>query len=103
MISLMFLRCVACRLQNIKIREDTFTPESITDIAKEEILGWFEHICHMQIDNIVRQAYKQDFKGQRKKERPLKRWRDKIRNDTGPPLLTPEQHAINRTEWREDN
>ena len=50
-------------------------------------------------DNIVRQVYKQDFKGQQKRGRPLKRWNDQIRNDTGLPLLTTERHAINRTEW----
>ena len=88
------------RQQNFKIREDTFTPESITDVNRHTILRWFGHVCHMQRDNIVRQAYKQDFKEQQKRGRPLKRWCDQIRNDTGFPLLTAEQHTINRTEWR---
>ena len=79
-------------LQNIKIRKDIFTPEFITDVIR--------HICHMQRDNIVRQAYKQDFNGQQKRGRPLKRWSDQIRNDTGLTLLTAEWHAINRTEQR---
>ena len=85
----------ARRLHNIKIREDTFTPESITDVIKHRRLRLFGHVCHMLRDNIVRQAYKQDFKGQRKRGRPLKRWSDKIRNDTGLLLLTAEWHAIN--------
>ena len=51
-------------------------------------------------DNIVRQGYKHDFNGQRKRGRPLKRWSDQIKNDTGLPLVTVERHAINRTEWK---
>ena len=50
----------ADRLQNIKIREDTFTPESITDITKKNVfLGMFA-VCK---DNIVRQVHKQNLKG----------------------------------------
>ena len=47
----------------------------------------------MQGDNIVRQSYKQDFKGQRKRGRPLKRWSSHTRNDTGLPLLREDQHG----------
>ena len=46
------------------------------------------YVCRMQRQNIIRQAYKQDFKGQRKRGRPLKRRIDQIRNNTGHPLLT---------------
>ena len=88
------------RLQNIKIRENTFTPESITDVIRHKRLRWFGHICCVQRDNSVRQAYKQDFKGPWKRGRPMKRLNDQIRNDTALPLLTAERHAVNRTEWR---
>ena len=86
----------ADKLQNIKIREDTFTPESITDVIRHRRRRWFGRVCCMQRENIVRQVYKQDFKGQQKRGRPLKRWSDQIRNDTRLPLLTAEWHAINR-------
>ena len=79
--------------------ENTFIPESITDVIRQRRLRWFGHVCHMR-DNIVSQAYKQDFKGHQKRGRTLKRWSDQIRNDTGLSLLTAERHAINRTEWR---
>ena len=46
----------ADRLQNIKIREDTCTPESITNVIRHRRLRWFGHVCHMQRDNIVTQA-----------------------------------------------
>ena len=59
------------RLQNINNREDTFTPESITDVIKH--IRWFGPVCCMQRDNIFRKAYKQDFKRQRKRGRPPKR------------------------------
>ena len=100
-----FLRAIigvtrADRLQHIKIREDTFTPESIRDLIRHKGLSWFGHVCRMQRYNIVRRAYKQDFRGQWKRGRPLNKWSDQIRNDTGLPLLTAERHAINRTEWR---
>ena len=45
---------------------------------------------------IVRQAYKQDFKGQQKRGKPLKRWSDQFRGDTGLRRLTAEQYAVNR-------
>ena len=51
-------------------------------------------------DNIVRQAYKQYFNGQRKRERPLKRWSDQMISVTRVLLLTAERHVVNRTEWR---
>ena len=71
------LRAIICvnradRLHNIKIREDTFTPESITDVISHRRLRWFAHVCRMQKNNIVKQTYKQDFKGQQTGGRPLK-------------------------------
>ena len=104
---LRFLRCAACRLLEVlpgltdyKISKSERTPLPLnlsTDVIRHR---WFGHVCRMQRDNIIRQAYKQDFKGQQKRGRPLKRWSDQIRNDTGLPLLTAERHAINRTEQR---
>ena len=86
----------ADRLQNSKIREYTFTPESIIDVIRHRTRRqWFGHVCCMQRDNIIRQANKQNFKGQQKIGRLLKRC-DQIRNDTWLPLLTAERHAINR-------
>ena len=79
------------RLQNIKIREDIFTLESIMEVIRQRRLRWFGHVCRVQRDNIVRQA------GPPKRGRPWKRWSDQIRNDTGLLLLTAEQHATNRT------
>ena len=32
------------RLQNIKIREDTFTPEFITDVIRHRRFRWFGHV-----------------------------------------------------------
>ena len=48
---------MADRLRNIKIREDTLTPESITDVIRHRRLSWFGHVRRMQKYNIVRQAY----------------------------------------------
>ena len=67
----------ADRLQNIKIREDTFTPESITDVVRYMRLRWFGHVWACL-------PY-------------AKKWSDHIRNDTGLPLLTAERHAMHRT------
>ena len=79
----------ADRLQNIKIREDTVTLESIAHVSSAEDSG---HGCRIQRNDIVRQAFKHDFKRQRK------RWSDQVRNDTGfkIPLVTARTHAINR-------
>ena len=38
----------ADRVQNIKIRENTFTPESITDVIRHRRRGWFGHVYRMQ-------------------------------------------------------
>ena len=106
---LRFLRCAVCgllgvtradRLHTIKITEDTFTPESITDVIRHRRFRWFGHVCWMRRNNIVMQASKHDFNGPRKRGRPLKRWSDQIKNDTGLPLLTAERHVTNRTKWR---
>ena len=59
----------------------------------------FGHVCQIPRDNIVRQAYKQDFKGQWKRGRPLNRWTDKIRNDTGLPRLTAAWHATTKKRY----
>ena len=64
-----FQRCYQDRLQNIYIREDTFTRESITDVVIHRRLRWYRHVCRMQSDNIIRQ----------------------ISSDTGLPLLTAER------------
>ena len=55
-------------------------------------------VCHMQRDDIIRQAYKQDFKGEQKRERLLKRWSDQMRNDIGLPLLTEERNTTEEVE-----
>ena len=50
-------------------------------------------------ESLEGQAFRQYFKGQQKRERPLKRWShwsDQIRNDTGLPLLMPERRALNK-------
>ena len=82
----------ADRLQNIKIREDTL---NLSQMSPDTEDWWFGHVCCLQRDNIIRQVYKQDFKGQQKRGTPLS---DQIRNDSGLPQLTAEQHVINRTE-----
>ena len=72
----------ADRVQNTKIREDIF-PLNLSHMSSDRRLRWFEHSCRIQRDYIIRETYKHDFIGQRKRGRPLKRWSDQIRNYTG--------------------
>ena len=59
-VEMRFLQAIVTRCyqggHNIKIREDTFTPESITDVIRQRRLRWFGHVCPMQRDNVVCQA-----------------------------------------------
>ena len=65
----------ADRLQNINIK-DTFTPESSLMSSDTEDAGGLATFAIHQRENIVRQPFMQDLKGQRRRGRPLKRWSD---------------------------
>ena len=87
-------------LQNIKIK-DTFSPESSQMSSDTEDAGGLGKFAIHQRENIVRQPFMQDLKGQRKKGWPLKRWSDQIRSDTGLSLLISERYEVNRAGCRE--
>ena len=89
-------RCVtrADRLRNIKIREDTLPLNLSPDSEDSDGLGMFA-VCKEIIS-----LSKHTHMTSKDLGRPLKRWSDQNRNDTGLPLLTAERHAINRTEWK---
>ena len=57
----------ADRLQHIKITEDNFTPESSQMSSETEDSSGLDMFAICQ--DIIRQAYKQDFKGQTADER----------------------------------
>lgn len=106
---LKFLRCDACwlsgvtrtdRLRNGQIREETFTAESISDVNTHGRLRWFARVWRMPNENLIKIAFNEDFKGQRKRGSPRQRWIHQIRQDTRLPLLTAERYALDRTKWR---
>ena len=88
---LRFLRCAAYGLLEVLLGQTDYKisrsqrtplplnlPHMSSDIEDSGGVDTFA----VQREDIVWQAYKQGFKGQWKRGRPLKRWSDPIRNDT---------------------
>ena len=77
------------RATDIYSRLSSILPKHTTD-------RWFGYVCRMPRGNIDSQTFKHYYKGQRKRGRPLKRWRDQTRDDTGLPLFKAERYTVNR-------
>ena len=63
--------------------------ETIEEVIVKRQLRWFSHVARSL--DITNASYKLNFTNLRPRGRPLKRWSDGIRYNSGVPLLTLER------------
>ena len=80
----------------IAISGRTHSPMNSSHISLNTVIsgGLVTFVVRQEVIMLTKHSSKISKTGQRKRGRPLKRWSDQIRNDTGLPLLTAQQYVI---------
>ena len=86
------------RLSNIEIRKSLNVVETIEEVIVIRQLRWFGHIT--RIRDMINTSYKLNFTNPIQRGRPLKRWSDGMRGNSGIPLLTLKRRAADREAYK---
>ena len=86
------------RLRNDDIRQELGVENIITKVRQSR-LRWYGHLLRMEEGNAVKKMWETEIDGRRPRGRPLKRWKENVKEDMGLAGLR-EEDAQNRTVWR---